>query len=115
MRKADILLIFVAVLCCLSPLLAPATSGSKSLIVYQNGRVVKQLLLSDSLNTVVELPHNEITIENGCVRMSYADCPDHDCMKSGVITKNGQIIACLPNKVSLRIVSTNMDVDDVAK
>ena len=115
MRIADLCLIFAAVFCCSLLLLAPMPHGKEYLIIYDNGRMVEQIALTKSLVLSRKFPHNEILIINGCVSMIHADCPDQNCVKAGTICKSGQIIACLPNKLSFRIITEEAEIDDVAK
>ena len=42
---------------------------------------------------------NTLVIENGEAWVSEADCPDKICMGMGKNSKNGEFIACLPNRV----------------
>lgn len=42
---------------------------------------------------------NQCEIKDGEIKMIWADCPDHLCMKQHAIDKNGGTIVCLPNKV----------------
>ena len=42
---------------------------------------------------------NRCEIKDGEIKMIWADCPDHLCMKQHAIDKNGGTIVCLPNKV----------------
>lgn len=59
---------------------------------------------------------NIIKINRGHVYMIEADCPDQLCIKQGKISKNGQSIICLPNKIVVTIVSDDLDeVDAYAK
>ncbi len=46
-----------------------------------------------------------VTVQNGRVCVSHADCPDHVCMGTGWIARNGQSIACLPAQVLLCVES----------
>lgn len=46
---------------------------------------------------------NVIRIENGAVFMEEADCPDQVCVKQGAVSKNGEMIICLPNDVFVEI------------
>ncbi len=48
---------------------------------------------------------NTIVIENGQVYMKNANCPDQVCVKHKSISKNGEMIICLPNKVFVEIES----------
>ena len=115
MHKSDWLLIFAAVCCCSLLLLAPVRQGKKYLLIYENGKPVEQIALTGDRTFTKKFAHNEILIAGGKVSMVAADCPDHDCIKAGIIDQSGQIIACLPNRLSLRIVIEDADVDDVAK
>ena len=42
---------------------------------------------------------NILVIENGEAWVSEADCPDKVCMGMGKISRNGEFIACLPNRL----------------
>lgn len=46
---------------------------------------------------------NTIVVENGTVRVSEADCPNHDCVEQGAIFAAGQQIVCLPHKLTVDI------------
>ena len=42
---------------------------------------------------------NTLVIENGEAWVSEANCPDKICMGMGKISKNGEFVACLPNRL----------------
>lgn len=46
---------------------------------------------------------NIIVVEDGTVRVSEADCPNHDCVEQGSISKAGQQIVCLPHELTVDI------------
>jgi len=46
---------------------------------------------------------NILVIENGEAYLSYADCPDRTCVRTGRIKYAGQSIVCLPNKVTVTV------------
>ncbi len=48
---------------------------------------------------------NVLKVEDSVVSMIDADCPDRICIKTKPIEYNFETIACLPNKVTLQIVS----------
>jgi hypothetical protein len=50
---------------------------------------------------------NILVIENGKAYLSYANCPDHTCVNTGKISYNGQSIVCLPNRLTVKVVSTD--------
>ena len=81
--------------------------------VWENGVLVMTLPLSE--DRVVTLGHNEFRIKNRAVSMVSADCKDALCLKEGQVSRDGQSIICLPNKVILSVVSTAKNtVDTVA-
>lgn len=47
--------------------------------------------------------YNCFEIKNGTVRMLEADCPDQYCVKHSEISKENEMIVCLPHKVVLEI------------
>ena len=47
---------------------------------------------------------NVIHIKKGFVYMEESTCPDKTCIKQGSIDRPGEIIVCLPNKVTVEII-----------
>ncbi len=46
---------------------------------------------------------NTLVIENGEAWLIDANCPDELCVKQGKIRLNGQVITCLPNKLTVTV------------
>ena len=46
---------------------------------------------------------NEITIRDGSVCISDADCPDQTCVKMGLLKSESLPIVCLPHKLVIRL------------
>lgn len=46
---------------------------------------------------------NILTVENGQAYMSHADCPDKVCIGMGHISRAGDSIICLPNRVVITV------------
>ena len=59
-----------------------------------------EIRVGDNLNVLV--------IENGQARVTHASCPDGICSAHRPISKNGESIACLPNRV---VVTANVKSD----
>ena len=58
---------------------------------------------------------NEIAISDGAWMVS-ADCPGGDCLRTGEIKKNGEMIVCVPHRLLIRIVSSQRpEVDAVSR
>ncbi len=79
--------------------------AAKSAVVKDSDNNEYVLDLSKDSTTVVstELGTNLVVVENGTVRVSEADCPNHDCVDQGAISKAGQQIVCLPHKLTIDI------------
>lgn len=52
---------------------------------------------------------NTLVIKDGAADMISADCPDQICVKHNPISKAGETIICLPNKVVVTIESLNRE------
>lgn len=58
---------------------------------------------------------NILSISDGTADMTDAVCPDHLCVNQKAISKDGETIVCLPNKVVVTIESEEeSDIDAVA-
>ena len=73
-------------------------------------------LLPLSTDTAVEVPGpigvNTVRVTDGTVAVVSAPCTNQICVKTGHVSRPGQWIACLPNRVFVSIESgTDADVD----
>ena len=55
---------------------------------------------------------NHLVIRNGEAWIASASCPDGLCVNMGKISKNGQSVICLPNRVVVQIVGENENADE---
>lgn len=59
---------------------------------------------------------NHLVIKNGKADVTDAKCPDKICVKQKPISKNGESIVCLPNKIIITVVEGKEDeLDAVVK
>lgn len=73
------------------------------------GKTVKTVDLSES-DFEFELPDNpniRFKLINNAIAFIESDCPDKICVNTGYINRSGQSAVCLPNRVSIHIISTN--------
>lgn len=62
----------------------------------------------------LELPgdaHSLVEFKDGMVRVREANCPDQVCVRTGWISKPGEIIVCLPYRIIIKISGEKQDVD----
>ncbi len=77
------------------------------------GRYTLQEKNGKTLAIRTEFGYNKIVIENGSVRVTESDCPDHLEIAAGSIQKSGEMLVCLPNRLVIRIEGEG-SVDGVA-
>lgn len=51
-----------------------------------------------------ELGHNTVEITSDGARVTEASCPDKTDIQSGKISKPGQMLVCVPNRLTVRII-----------
>ena len=109
-------MIILLVLCAASAVFA-FRSGAEGdrVVVTVRGEIYGTYPLSEDREiVVVNGGHiNKITIKDGLVQMSEASSHNQICVKQGVISRGGETIVCLPNRVVVRIESEGGDVDVV--
>lgn len=81
--------------------------------IVQNGTVIRRVPLSEDCEFVVRCNSGEnvITVANGEIRVSAADCPDKVCVRTGAISGGAVPIVCLPHRLEIRVVNGKSDVD----
>ncbi len=72
--------------------------------VAENGAVIAVYPLDKDGEYILADGKNVLVIKDGCAYMASADCPDRTCQKTGKISKIGESIVCLPNKISVVII-----------
>lgn len=103
MKKGDFVIIStVTAVTILSIILIFAFSkqGSRVVIKQNNEIIYNESIYIDK---TVNAKANTVVIKNGEVYISDAECKNQICVKSGKISKKGESIICLPNKVTVEI------------
>ena len=103
MKKGDIAVICsVAVAFVLSIiLLIPFSKQGSRVVVKQDDKIVYNE--SININRTVDTGTNTVIIKDGIVYISDATCKNQVCVNTGKISKKGESIICLPNKVIVEI------------
>lgn len=71
-------------------------------VIYSEGEIVRRVSLNrDGVYDINGT--NTVTVSEGAVYMSSADCPDKLCVKQGKIHSAGQSVVCLPNRIVISI------------
>ena len=72
--------------------------------VTVNGELVAEYSLFEDGEYVLNGGTNILVISNGRASIKDASCPDGLCAKIGKISRSGERIVCLPNRVMVEII-----------
>lgn len=108
LKKGDFLLLFGIILLAIITFWGSHSRSSppgSMVYVTINNQFYASWPLSAELTTPLPGPcgTNQLHITNGTAFVSHADCPDQICVRHKPITKTGERIVCLPNKVVITI------------
>jgi len=118
--KGDkILIILVALICILSLYFIKNQLNiekSKEVVIKLDGKVYEKVEISPKMSPKKievrsDFGYNLVEIDNLGARVVDANCPDKLDIKFGKITNVGEIIVCLPNKMTVEIVGTEEDLE----
>lgn len=82
--------------------------------ILSDGKVLYTLPLNQDTERTVTTSHgtNTVTVKDGKVAVTYADCPDGYCKARGWCSSGNQIV-CLPNRLVIRFLG-DQPIDGVA-
>lgn len=114
--KTWIIILGVVVAACigLSLWLLLPKQQAQAVRIISEGKTLQTLPLSEDTQLEIASSHgiNVVTVKNGKIAVTEADCPDHYCMKRGWCSGGAQIV-CLPNRLVLEFVGETI-VDGIA-
>jgi len=107
LKKLDGVIVLAAILLSLLPLavFGGGRDGTAVVRIEQHGMLLYSGSLSEDALITTPDGGNTIEIRDGTVRMTHADCADGLCLAAGAATARRPIV-CLPNEVTVTVVST---------
>ncbi len=80
-------------------------TAGRELVVEQGGELVYVAPLNEETRFAVpgELGPTGIEVAAGSARVATASCPQRLCMAMGRIDEQGELVACVPNKLVLYV------------
>ena len=123
MKKGDYILIVLLILVSVGSFFfmrAPSPGAKKTAIVKVDGKIVKEIPFTrENVGKlfVIESKYgrNVIEMEADRVHVIEADCPDKLDVKQGYIEREGEMIVCLPNRMTIEIREEKDDLDAVVR
>lgn len=102
-------LLLLALVCYL--LFAGGKSEGSVAVVCVNGVETGRYPLDQNGRYPLNGGSNILIIEDGAAWLEDADCPDKLCVRQGKVHLDGQVITCLPNKLTITICADNSEVE----
>ena len=113
MKQKHWILTFAAIIAvCLLVWLLPR-GGGQTALVYQDGTLFYTLDLRQNRTLTVTGPAGKtiITVADGEVFVSQADCPDQVCVAHGFLVSGKEPIICLPNRLTIEWAENASQID----
>ena len=90
---------------------ALSESGEGKLARVSQGE--KEYMLSLSKDTEIRLDGVSVAVNGGEIYVFESTCPDKTCEKTGRISRPGESIICVPNKVSVTVLGEDAAYDAI--
>lgn len=117
MSKSDLLYLFIFILISIAVLflvLLFNDGKGTEIIIEAKDTVIKEIPIKEYKNNKSKIYYIEgeigiskVEVKDGKVRMLESPCPNKICVDTNWIEKPGEIIACIPNKIIIRIRKPN--------
>ncbi len=118
LKRGDIVIIsallaLAAVLFVLS--VTESARPAARVVITADGEVCAELPLDrDNVYAVTSAEgENTVSISGGRVSVEYASCRNQHCVKHRAISRTGEVIVCLPNRVTVEIKAADTEFDSV--
>ena len=116
MKKRDIILIASILIVAIALFLIVELTKEEGagVTVKVDGVKVAEYSLSKNGTYPLNGGTNILVIENGKAYLTDANCPDKLCVHQGKISRTGETITCLPNKLTVTVFGAEESVDLVS-
>ena len=108
-RILDIFIVAVALMATVFVSASVLGNGGDRLIVRidgQSGQWEYPLSQNRKIEVAGPLGSTTVLIEGGKAAIVDSPCPNKTCILAGAISRSGQWVACLPNKIFVRLVGS---------
>lgn len=113
MNKKDFILIFIVILIALILILIVNKKQANIAYVYYDNDLILEIDLKKDDTYKVNGYNGEVIIEvkENKIRVNEENSPYHLCSKQGYISKQGESIVCLPNKIIIKLPNNDIDTE----
>ena len=118
-KNTTIFIISILLLICIGFLIKGLYFGKSgaTALIEQDGQTICELNLDKDTELILDSENggsNTITVKDGKIAVTAANCPDLVCVHTGSISHTGEVIACLPHKLIITISDHSEDQLDAA-
>lgn len=120
MKKFDlyILLVVLVVTGGLFFMFSSQSSDNREVVISLQGEEYARVEMDGKEHVFeiqTELGYNKVIVDEHGVHIEEADCPDHDCVEVGTLSKVGQSIICAPHYLVIEIIgNSDSGIDGMA-
>lgn len=118
-KKSDFIIITVILFLALGlSIFYRSSNRDKSAVaeIYYNSELVETVDLKVGVDRTFTIPQEKHVIihqfKDGSIRFEESNCPDKVCIRAGKLSIVGESAACLPNKITMKIVPKDEYSDD---
>lgn len=96
-------ILLAAVVWALIPGLTGGSGARDAVIACGNREIARLSLLDDGEYTFPETGEMVFAVREGAIQVTFSDCGDGTCVRTGAISSPGEAIVCVPNRVSVTV------------
>ncbi len=109
LSAADIVMVSVVLILSVGTLLwlgvreARGADGAAVASIFRGNALTETVPLTGDSDLTLRDVGMRFEVREGGIRVVESDCPHKVCVNTGWITRSGQIIACVPNRIVVRV------------
>ncbi|MDR1246591.1 MAG: NusG domain II-containing protein [Clostridiales Family XIII bacterium] len=111
MKRIDVIIVALILVCACAAMTfmsagrRAASADEATADIYEDGVLTHSLPLDENREILLSTGrgYNRVVVEDGGIRVSDADCRSQTCVHSGSKALPGDMIACLPHRLVIKI------------
>lgn len=110
LKKGDYFILIIAVVLLFLCLLFDMFHRKGNIVRVDMDGIVHEYDLETNQNIILDNRNgnvNEIVIKDGEVYVSSSNCLNQNCVRHNPISRNGEMIVCIPHKVVIQVLNNN--------
>ncbi len=116
-KRDTIIIVFIIIAVCAALFLSKQSSlGGTAVITCGSEAVAEISLDKDGDYVFPEFEGMVFEVSDGKISVKESNCGDHTCIRTGAISRSGEVIVCVPNRAAITIEGNKeSDLDVVLK